>query len=238
MAAAVNILIVDDEEMIRDAVGSFLKRQGYGIFTAETGREALQVFQERHISLVILDLMLPDISGEEVCARIRRQSRIPVIMLTAKSMEEDIINGLHIGADDYIVKPFSLRQLDARITAVLRRGVEDLKPLAERFSWNQGDLCIDFEKGEIRKKGMPVAVTPIERKLLAAFVRHPRQVFTRDDLLSIAFDIGFDGYDRVIDTHIKNLRKKIEDNPKSPVYIQTVYGIGYRFGGEKEECGS
>lgn len=234
MELPVNILIVDDEKMIREAVCSFLEQKGYGIFAAETGQEALRIFAAERISFVILDLMLPDMSGEEVCACIRRQSRIPVLMLTAKTTEDDILNGLHIGADDYVTKPFSLKQLHARIEVILRRARDDLKPLAERFSWNEGDLKIDFGYGEVKKKGRSVALTPIEWKLLSAFVKYPKHIFSRDDLLSIAFGDDFDGYDRVIDTHIKNLRKKIEEDPKNPVYIQTVHGMGYRFGGEKE----
>lgn len=231
MANVKNILVVDDERMTREAVSSYLENQGYHVWTAETGQEAMQIFESQSISFVILDLMLPDLPGEEICARIRRQSRVPIIMLTAKTMESDMLNGLDLGADDYITKPFSLKNLYARIQAVLRRSGEDLKPLAEKFSWNREDLVIDFNHKEIYKKGVAVPVTPIEWKILSAFVKYPKKVFRREDLIAAAFDMDFDGYDRVIDTHVKNLRKKIEDNPKKPVYICTVHGIGYRFGG-------
>lgn len=227
------VLVIDDEAMIREAAVSYLEKQGYRVLSAETGSEALNIFASETIHFVILDLMLPDMTGEEVCKALRKQSRVPILMLTAKSMEEDILNGLRIGADDYMIKPFSLKQLHARMEAILRRTAEDIKPLAEILSWNGGNLIIDYGKREIRKNGAPVAVTPIEWKLLSAMVKYPKRVFSREDLIAVAFDVGFDGYDRVVDTHIKNIRKKLEDDPKKPVYIQTVHGIGYRFGGDR-----
>ena len=232
MTSQTNVLVVDDEEMIREAVSSYLEKQGCRVFAAETGREALQIFAQQPISFVILDLMLPDLSGEELCTAIRRQSRVPIIMLTAKTLEEDMLNGLDLGADDYITKPFGLKNLYARMQAVLRRSGEDLKPLAARLSWNGGELMIDYDRREVRKRGAAVAVTPIEWKLLSAFAKYPQRIFTREDLIAVAFGLDYDGYDRVIDTHIKNLRKKIEDDPKRPVYIRTVHGMGYRFGGD------
>ncbi len=233
MADVKNILVVDDEAMIREAVASYLEAQGYGVLQAETGSEALEQLKTNAISFVLLDLMLPDLSGEEVCARIRQQSRVPIIMLTAKTMEEDMLYGLDLGADDYITKPFSLKNLYARFQAVLRRSSEDLTPLAERISWNQGDLVIDYDRQEVCKKGVKIDLTPIEWKLLAAFTKYPQKVFTRENLIELAFDLDFNGYDRVIDTHVKNLRKKLEDDPKQPVYVCTVHGMGYRFGGSK-----
>lgn len=232
MTSQTNVLVVDDEEMIREAVSSYLEKQGCRVFAAETGREALQIFARQTISFVILDLMLPDLSGEELCTTIRRQSRVPIIMLTAKTLEEDMLNGLDLGADDYITKPFGLKNLYARMQAVLRRSGEDLKPLAARLSWNRGELTVDYDRREVRKRGAAVAVTPIEWKLLSAFAKYPQRIFTREDLIAVAFGLDYDGYDRVIDTHIKNLRKKIEDDPKRPVYIRTVHGMGYRFGGD------
>ncbi len=225
------ILIVDDENMMREAVASYLEKQGYDVLQAETGMQALDFLEKEFISFVILDLMLPDIPGEEICSKIRKQSRVPIIMLTAKTMEDDMLNGLDLGADDYITKPFSLKNLYARIQAVLRRSDHDLKPLAEKFSWNHNDLVIDHNQKEVLKKGEPVSLTPIEWKILAAFTKYPQKVFTREELITAAFDLDFSGYDRVIDTHIKNLRKKIEDDPKNPVYLCTIHGIGYKFGG-------
>ncbi len=227
-----NILVVDDEEMLRDAVSSYLMKKGFRVFPAGSGAQALQIFETQTISFVILDLMLPDISGEEVCARICRQSRVPIIMLTAKTAENDILNGLHIGADDYMTKPFSLKELYARMEVITRRAADDLKPLASMLCWNDGDLEVHFEQRTIKKQGNPVMLTPIEWKILSALIKYPQKIFTRDDLLSIAFDTDFNGYDRVVDTHIKNLRKKIEDDPKKPVYLCTIRGVGYKFGGD------
>ena len=234
MAEKRKLLVADDEEMIREAVASYLESQGYQVFRAEIGEEALNILKREPISLVILDLMLPDLPGEEVCVRIRKQSRVPIIMLTAKNVEYDMIHGLDLGADDYITKPFSLKNLSARVQAVLRRSTEDLVPLARQFSWNQGDLVIDYDRKEVRKKGEPVALTAIEWKLLAAFTKYPQKIFTRENLIELVFGLDFSGYDRVIDTHIKNLRKKIEDDSKQPVYLCTVHGMGYKFGGTAE----
>ena len=234
MAEKRKLLVADDEEMIREAVASSLESQGYQVFRAENGEEALNILKREPISLVILDLMLPDLPGEEVCVRIRKQLRVPIIMLTAKNVEYDMIHGLDLGADDYITKPFSLKNLSARVQAVLRRSTEDLVPLARQFSWNQGDLVIDYDRKEVRKKGEPVALTAIEWKLLAAFTKYPQKIFTRENLIELVFGLDFSGYDRVIDTHIKNLRKKIEDDSKQPVYLCTVHGMGYKFGGTAE----
>lgn len=234
MAEKRKLLVADDEEMIREAVASYLESQGYQVFRAENGEEALNILKREPISLVILDLMLPDLPGEEVCVRIRKQSRVPIIMLTAKNVEYDMIHGLDLGADDYITKPFSLKNLSARVQAVLRRSTEDLVPLARQFSWNQGDLVIDYDRKEVKKKGEPVALTAIEWKLLAAFTKYPQKIFTRENLIELVFGLDFSGYDRVIDTHIKNLRKKIEDDSKQPVYLCTVHGMGYKFGGTAE----
>lgn len=226
-----NILIVDDETMMREAVASYLEKQGYYVFQVENGQQALDLMEKEVISFVLLDLMLPDISGEEICSRIRKQSRVPIIMLTAKTMEDDMLNGLNLGADDYITKPFSLKNLYARIQAVWRRSDHNLKPLTEKFSWNDGDLVINYNRKEMLKKGKNISLTPIEWKILSAFTKYPQKVFTRDELITAAFDMDFSGYDRVIDTHIKNLRKKIEDDPKNPIYLCTIHGIGYKFGG-------
>lgn len=233
MATEKNVLVVDDEAMIREAVSAYITKQGYHVFDAEDGKEALEIFQKHPILFVILDLMLPGMSGEDVCQAIRKQSRVLVMMLTAKTQENDVLNGLNIGADDYVTKPFSMKQLYARMEAILRRTASDLKPLAEKFSWNDNDLQIDFEHNEVRKQGELLSLTPSEWKILAALIKHPKKVFSRDNLIDLVFGPDFDGYDRVIDTHIKNLRKKVETDPKSPVYVRTVHGLGYKFGGEK-----
>ena len=234
MGAAKTLLVVDDEPMIREAVVSYLAHKGYRVLEAESGAQALAAFERETVSFVVLDLMLPDLSGEEVCTRLRKASRVPILMLTAKTAEEDLLNGLRIGADDYLPKPFSLKELCARIEAILRRIGEDLRPLAERFSWNDGDLRIDYARREVRRQDRVISLTPNEWKILAALTKYPQRVFTREELIAAAFGMDFDGYDRVIDTHIKNLRKKLEDDPKHPVYVRTVRGTGYQFGGDEQ----
>lgn len=226
------ILVVDDEPKILEVVAAFLTSRGYTVFTAASGREALALLAHENISLVVLDLMLPDLSGEEVCTAVRRAARTPVIMLTAKSNEDDQLNGLALGADDYMLKPFSLKVLAAKIEAVLRRSSADLTPLTVKNSWNNNDLSVDFERKRFYKAGCPVALTPNEARILAALVKYPGKVFSREELIATALKDDFDGYDRAVDTHIKNLRHKIEDNPRAPVYIKTIHGLGYQFGGE------
>lgn len=226
------VLVVDDEPKIREVVCLLLESKGFSTFQAENGRKALEIFDSENISLVILDLMMPDISGEEVCAAIRKKSRIPIIMLTAKVAESDIVEGLGLGADDYILKPFGLKELYARIEAVLRRTESDLIPLTKRSSWREGDLMVDFEKNEVRKKGTILTLTPSELKILSVLIKYPGKVFTREELIETALDKGFAGYDRAIDSHIKNIRKKLEDDPRNPAYVLTIPGLGYKFGGE------
>ncbi len=226
------ILVVDDEPKISEVVASYLESRGYRVLTAETGSEALDAFDRENVALVVLDLMLPDISGEEVCRMLRNTSRVPVIMLTAKSDEASLLEGLGIGADDYVTKPFSLKALAARIEAVLRRAGDDILPLSVRASFQGGDLMVDFEKNLVRKAGQEVALTPSEMKILSALIKYPGKAFTRDELVELALGSEFDGYDRAIDSHIKNLRQKIEDDPRSPVYVLTIHGTGYKFGGK------
>lgn len=227
-----NILVVDDEPKIAEVVSSFLESRGYNVFTAENGNQALGIFERENIALIVLDLMMPDMSGEEVCKIIRKTSCIPIIMLTAKTGETNLIAGLSLGADDYIAKPFSLKELQARIEAVLRRVRGSLIPPAMKNAWNDGDLYIDFEKNIIKKKQKAVSLTPSEFKILSALVKYPGKVFTRAELIEIALGNNFDGYDRIVDSHIKNLRQKLEDDSRTPVYILTMHGLGYKFGGE------
>ncbi|MDR3277472.1 MAG: response regulator transcription factor [Oscillospiraceae bacterium] len=226
-----NILVVDDEPKILEVVASYLESRGCGVFTAENGARALAVFGAENISLVLLDLMLPDVPGEEVIAAIRRSSRAPVIMLTAKSDEDSILAGFSLGADDYITKPFGLKELYARVEAVLRRTAGDLVPLTLKSSFGNGDLTVDFGSNSIKKAGRPVSLTPSELRLLAALIKYPSRVFSRGELIDAAFGEDFDGYDRAVDSHVKNLRQKIEDDPRNPRYVLTVHGLGYRFGG-------
>ncbi|MFZ5987780.1 MAG: response regulator transcription factor [Bacillota bacterium] len=226
------ILVVDDEEKIVDVVKSYLQHAGFTVFVAYDGRQALEEFERLNPSLLILDLMLPDITGEEICKLLRKKSRVPIIMLTAKVEEEDILKGLDIGADDYITKPFSPKQLVARVIALLRRSADNAGLLSNIIAFNDNDLVIDSLKFEVKKKGEILNLTPNEYKILTTLVKYPSKVFTRDELVSLALGDDFDGFDRTIDTHIKNLRYKIETNPKSPQYIVTVHGVGYRFGGD------
>ena len=226
------ILVVDDEKAIVEVIRAYLENAGYEVVSAFNGKDALTAFEQSAPSLVILDLMLPDLSGEEICLSIRKKSRVPVIMLTAKVLEEDLIKGLQLGADDYVTKPFSPRQLMARVQAVLRRASEEVFPLTSQLSFNGGDLIIDSMCHEVRKNGVAVVFTPNEFKILAALIKYPSKVFTRDELIALALDNDYQGNDRVIDSHIKNIRQKIENDTRSPQYILTVHGIGYKFGGD------
>ena len=223
------ILIVDDEEMIVRTVKAYLDREGFKTYTAYDGEAALQAFEEKGPDLIVLDLMLPKMSGIEVTKAIRTKSAVPIIMLTAKAAEADRVVGLELGADDYVVKPFSPRELVARVRAVLRRyegeGVE-----VERVS--SGDIEIDFKTRELRVRGEAVDLTPTEFDLLAYLAKHPGQVFTRLQLLREVQGYTYDSFARTIDTHVKNLRRKIEVDPKNPTYILTVHGVGYRFARE------
>ncbi|MDF2534882.1 MAG: two component transcriptional regulator, winged helix family [Bacillales bacterium] len=227
-----NILIVDDEPKIVEVLRSFLESKGFKIFTAENGIQAFDIFAKESISLILLDLMLPGMSGEEICATIRKKSRVPIIMLTAKVEETDMLTGLGIGADDYITKPFSLKALNARIEAVIRRSSDDLIPLYKKNSFGQGDLDIDFESRTVKKMNIPVDLTPIEFKILSALIKYPNKIFTRDELIEKALGENYKGYDRTIDSHIKNLRNKVESDSRNPIYVLTVHGVGYKFGGE------
>jgi DNA-binding response OmpR family regulator len=229
--SAKKILVVEDEVKIAEVVRSYLENSGYTVYCAYNGTDAFHVFDRTNPSLVVLDLMLPDISGEEICKALRKKSRVPIIMLTAKIEEEDILKGLNIGADDYVTKPFSPRQLVARVEAVLRRTVDPALPLSNNLSYNHDDLLIDTLKYEVRKIGQVVNLTPNEYKLLMVLVKYPEKTFTREELICMVLGDDFEGYDRTIDTHIKNIRQKIETDPRNPRYILTVHGIGYRFGG-------
>ena len=225
------ILIVDDDANIAELISLYLTKECFDTMIVEDGESALRAVDTFAPNLILLDLMLPGMDGWQVLREIRKTSNVPIIMLTAKTMEDDMLNGLDLGADDYITKPFSLKNLYARVRAVLRRASDDLEPLAEKIFWNEGDLAVDYDRKEVYKKGQAIAVTPIEWKILMALTKYPQKVFTRENLIELVFDLDFSGYDRVIDTHVKNLRKKIEDDPKNPVYICTVHGMGYKFGG-------
>lgn len=223
------ILVVDDEEQIVEVVKAYLEREGYEVFAAYDGNEALSVFESESIDFIILDLMLPDLSGEDVCKRVRIKSQVPILMLTAKAEEGDRIYGLNIGADDYLIKPFSPKELVARVNAISRRYKKD-SVKAEIIEFNEGDLVIDYDKMEVKKKGIQTNITPTEFEILALMARNLGQVFSRDRLVENVLGIDYEGYDRTIDAHIKNIRQKIDDDENK--YIRTVYGIGYKFMGD------
>jgi len=225
------ILVVDDEQKVLNVIKAYLTKEGFEVLTSMDGEDALNIFKNQPIHLIILDLMLPKMSGEEVCSSIRATSSVPIIMLTAKSEEDNKIDGLAIGADDYITKPFSNRELVSRVKAIIRRTYRDNNPLAELLIINNGDLEINIEKLIIKKQGKTITLTSNEFKILIALLINPGQVFSREQLVNKAFGIDYDGFDRTVDTHIKNIRSKIEDDPKHPKYIISIYGMGYKFQG-------
>ncbi|MBI4824731.1 MAG: response regulator transcription factor [Nitrospirae bacterium] len=230
MAHKGSILIVEDEAKIADVLKAYLEKDGFRVRVSATGQSALSSLKEG-FSLIILDLMLPDISGEDICKAIRQDSDVPIIMLTAKSAEEERIKGLGIGADDYVVKPFSPRELIARVNALLRR----TKKTGSTLSFNRGSLVIDVERHEVKKHGNLISLTPIEFRILLALSERPGMVMSRQKLINLAQGYDFEGYERTIDAHVKNIRQKIGDAQKEPVFIKTVYGIGYKFIGDRDE---
>lgn len=221
------ILVVEDEKAIRDAVAAYLEREGYWVTGAGDGQEAISEFQKHRFDLVVLDLMLPKLSGERVCRVIRDSSDVPIIMLTAKGEVEDRIIGLELGADDYLIKPFSPRELVARVRALLRRSHIDSEP--QREVLNFGDLVIDVSGHKILVEEKEIDLTASEFKLLTTLARYPGRVYTRMELVEKVLGYDFEGYERTIDSHVKNLRAKLGDDPKSPRWLYTVHGVGYRF---------
>jgi DNA-binding response OmpR family regulator len=222
------ILVVDDKRELRIMVKSYLEVEGFRVVTAENGREALFVARESKPDLILLDLMMPEMGGFEFLRAWSREADTPIIVLTAKLEEQDKVLGLELGADDYVTKPFSLRELTARIRAVLRR-ME--KSMSEPELLRAGDLTLDQSRRLVTTDGARVDLTPTEFDLLAIFMASPGRVFSRLDLLDQTQGEAYEGYERTIDVHIRNLRTKIEPNPKEPRYIETVYGVGYRFVG-------
>ncbi|WP_352419036.1 response regulator transcription factor [Proteiniborus sp.] len=224
-----NILVVDDEVQITEVIKAYLEREGYKVYTAYNGNDAISLFKRESIDFIVLDLMLTDLSGEEICKMIRVKSQVPILMLTAKAEEEDRVTGLYLGADDYLVKPFSPKELVARVKTIFRRTQKDFIK-ADIIEFNRGDLVIDLNKMELKKKGESVDLTPTEFKIATILAQNPNRVYSREDLIEKVLGIDYEGYDRTIDTHIKNIRQKIED--KNTKYIHTVYGVGYKFVGE------
>ena len=228
------IIIVDDEPWVHEVVRAYLERDGFIVYGAGDGREGLDLAMTKRPDLVVLDLMLPDLSGEEICRRLRERSDVAILMLTAKSGEEERIAGLGLGADDYLVKPFSPRELVARVKAVLRRTRGGEMPLVELLRFDDGRLEIDSVRHEVRVAGEPVDLTPSEYKLLLALAQYPGRAYSRLELINRVQGYDFAGYERTVDAHVKNLRRKIEPNPAKPHYVETVHGIGYRLGLRRE----
>lgn len=227
------ILVVDDEPPLRDLVRSYLEHEGFAVLTADNGLAAIELARQHAPLVVILDLMLPVLDGLEVCRRLRTFSDAYVIMLTARSEEIDRVIGLEVGADDYLTKPFSPRELVARVRAMLRRPRHSSNtppevPSPHRF----GDLVINEMRREVTLAGRPVALTPLEFNLLTTLASYPGRVFTRDQLLEQVWGANYFGDDHVVDVHVANLRKKLGDDPAAPRYIETIRGVGYRFAGQ------
>ena len=221
------ILLVEDEKNIRDAVAAYLERAGYWVTPAADGQEAVDAFSLHQFDLVILDLMLPRLPGEKVCRIIRDTSDVPIIMLTAKGEVEDRIVGLELGADDYLIKPFSPRELVARVRALLRRAHIDSEPQREVLDF--GGLTIDLNGHKVLVNDEEVDLTASEFKLLPTLSRYTGRVYSRMELVEKVLGYDFEGYERTIDSHVKNLRAKIGDDPRNPRWIYTVHGVGYRF---------
>ncbi len=230
MMPVAKILVVDDEPNIREVVGLYLRRDGHAVVSAADGEEALEVYRRTRPDLVVLDLMLPKVSGLEVCRRIQVERRVPLIMLTARGEEEDRIVGLGLGADDYVIKPFSPRELAARVGAVLRRTGETTEPAAgSAIAFD--DLRIDPATREVTIRDEPVTLTAREFDLLHHMASHPRRVFTRDQLMEAVWGYAVSADTSTITVHVRRLREKLETDPARPRYLQTVWGVGYRFGG-------
>ena len=219
------ILVVDDEPTLRETLAEALDADGFTVVTAADGREALVKFRELRPDLLVLDLMLPELSGIEVCRIIRQESGVPILMLTAKSAELDKVVGLELGADDYVTKPFSLRELTARIRALLRR--TDQPAVEGPAAVTLGELTIDLAGHRILRDGTPVPVKPKVFELLAFLLRHPGQVFSREQLLEQVWGYDYAGETRTVDVHVHWLRAAIEPDPASPSYLHTVRGVGY-----------
>jgi DNA-binding response OmpR family regulator len=229
---AAKILVVDDEPNIREVAGLYLRRDGHVVVSAADGDEALRLYQQTHPDLVVLDLMLPGMSGLEICRRLQADRRVPLIMLTAKGEEEDRIVGLGVGADDYVVKPFSPRELVARVEAVLRR-VSDAEAVSVTEKVLMFDeLRIDPNTREVTVHGKPITLTAREFDLLYYLASQPKQVFTRDQLMEAVWGYTFAAETSTVTVHMRRLREKIEPDPAKPHYLLTVWGIGYRFVGE------
>ena len=222
------VLVVDDEKSITDICKIYLEREGYEVYISNDGKDALEKLSRIEFDMLILDLMLPHYTGEEITKKVREQSTVPIIMLTAKQSEESKVEGLFIGADDYITKPFSLKELVARVNVIFRR-MRDYNNKLNGFDYEDEVLKISFEKMQIYKSGELIVLTANEFKVLKLLIENKGKILSRDKIIEGLFMDLYDGYDRNIDTYIKNIRAKIEKNSREPEYIMTVYGVGYKF---------
>jgi DNA-binding response OmpR family regulator len=226
---ATTVLVVEDERKIRDLVRGYLEREGLGVLTTESGAEAIALARDAAPDLIVLDLRLPDVPGEEVAREVRAFSAVPILILTAKASEDDRIRGLELGADDYLTKPFSPRELVLRAKAILRRSGA-VEPDEAPRSYGGGRLVVDEARREVQVGGEPVALTPTEFGVLTALARVPGRVYSRYELINRVRGYEFDGYERTIDSHVKNLRRKVEHDPHRPEVVLTVLSGGYRLG--------
>ena len=224
------ILIIEDDTDTIKLVSLYLERDGHKVLSATDGIEGLRLAREAHPELVVLDLMLPGMNGMEICRILRDESDISILMMTARVEEEDRLAGLDMGADDYVTKPFSPRELAARVRAVLRRSSSDLLDKGPQ-ELVRGEIKMGLRQHKVYVGSKEIRLTPTESRLLAMLMREPGRVFSRDQIIDRAFGYDFDGFDRTVDTHMSNLRRKLNTDPKNPRYIQTIYGVGYRFSG-------
>jgi DNA-binding response OmpR family regulator len=222
------ILVVDDDPGIVKVVRAYLEQAGFQVLVAYDGKKAMHIARHDKPDLVVLDLMLPEMDGWDVCRALRKESNVPIIMLTARVEETDRLIGLELGADDYVTKPFSPRELVARVRSVLRR-IQGAPPKPERIS--RGEITVDVSRHAVTVRGEPVDLTPTEFDLLAVLMQDAGRSFTRSQLLEQVQGYAYEGYERTIDVHIKNLRQKIETDPRNPRHIKTVYAVGYKFEG-------
>lgn len=220
------ILIVDDQSSVRQLLQEYLTEQGYRVLTTTDGQSALYIARHENPDLILLDIMMPRMDGYQFLRQFRQERQTPVIIITAREEETDAVLGLDLGADDYIIKPFRMRELAARIRAILRRGEEH--PDKQEIL-RAGEIILDETTHTVTVSGKPVSLTPIEFDLLATLMRSPGRVYTRAELVEILADSGFAGIDTTLNVHVRNLRLKIEPDPKNPRYIETIFGIGYRF---------
>lgn len=224
-----NILVIEDEEKVSEVIKAYLEKEGYNVYCTTRGLQGLKMIDEIDFKLVILDLMLPDMDGEDVCKALRRVSDVHIFMLTAKATLNDKIEGLNAGADEYITKPCSPRELTARVNALFRRisAAKDVEIVS-----NDGNLAINFDKRSVKLRGEEVPMTPSEFDILYTIAKNKGRVLSREQLIEQVFGLDFEGSDRTVDVHVKNIRKKIEDDTREPKYVVTVIKLGYKFGGE------